>query len=70
MVFQLCKVNNYITHKNNKIQMLESKNYTSYYRWREVQSIYPPYSSSVNLKAGEQQAKAVPFNQILKRSNT
>lgn len=48
--------------KDNIIQTLEAKNRThNTTDGKEVQSIYTPYSSSINLKARDYQAKAVPF---------
>lgn len=53
-LFHMCKLKNFPVPKNNKIQTLEPTNHTYHTtNGRKVQSIFPPYSSSVNLKVGD-----------------
>lgn len=52
----------YPTLENSKKQTLEIAIHTcNTIDGRETQSIYPPCSTLVNLKDGEQQAKTAPF---------
>lgn len=69
LLFHMCNLKNYPTPSDKKIQTLNSTNHTYHtIDGREVQSTDHPYSTTVGLKAGEQQSNAALLKVIYQKN--